>query len=296
MDFEIAVAGGSFAGLSAALQAARARRTVLVVDAGLRRNRFAAHSHGFLGQDGRAPADIVAQGKAQLLKYPTVTWIDGRVDTVTGEADAFTLTAGESGTHTARRLVIATGVVDTLPDIPGLSERWGKSVFMCPYCDGYELGGGEIAVLATSEAAMHQTMILPHWGPTTLFTNDAFAPNADQREKLRTQGIRVITEPVTAISGERATVNLADGQALDFVGLFTAPKIRPASDLGEQLGLETEEGPMGPVIKTDMMKKTSLPGVYAAGDTANMAASVAFAVRDGAVAGAAAQQSLIFGA
>lgn len=296
MDFEIIIVGGSFAGISAAMQAARARRKVLVIDKGLRRNRFAPHSHGFLGQDGRAPADIIADAKAQLMAYPSVVWRDGQVKAASGVADDFRVTTEDGATYSARRLVLATGMVDNLPEIPGLNERWGKSVFICPYCDGYELNQGQIAVLATSDIVMHQAMLLPDWGPTTLLTNGNFSPDAEQRDKLAGRGVKLETQAVVSVTGERVTVNLSDGRALDFAGLFTVPRVEMASDLAAQLGCGFEDSPTGPVIQTDSMKKTSVPGVYAAGDTASMAASVAFAVRDGALAGAAAQQSMIFGA
>lgn len=295
MDTDVIVVGGSFAGISAALQLARTRRPVTVVDAGQRRNRFAAHSHGFLGQDGRAPGDIVAEARAQLMAYPTVRWVKGQSEAGEAIADGFSIALKGGDRITARRVVIATGVVDTLPPIEGLAARWGKSVFMCPYCDGYELDRGRIGVLASSELALHQAMLLPDWGTVTLFLNGAFTPDAAQAAELARRGVAVEAARVTTVSGARADVALEDGRTVALDGLFVAPEVRPASPLAEQLGCSFEDGPMGPFIATDMQKQTSVEGVFACGDAARAAGSVALAVGDGAMAGVAAHRSLLFG-
>jgi thioredoxin reductase len=133
---DVIIVGGSYAGVSAGLQLARARRDALVLDAGLRRNRTAAASHGFLGQDGQEPGAIAAKGKAELLAYPTVTWQDAAVTDARPVPGGFAVRVG-GDEHLARRLVLATGVVDDLPAIPGLRERWGRTVFHCPYCHAY---------------------------------------------------------------------------------------------------------------------------------------------------------------
>ncbi len=139
MTYDVIIIGGSYAGLSAALQLGRARRRVLVIDAGKRRNRFASHSHGFLGQDGKAPGEIIAEARRQIEAYETIDWIDGLATNVSGAFDAFEVEIDGGERKTGRRLVIAAGVTDDLPPIPGLRERWGQSVFHCPYCHGYEL-------------------------------------------------------------------------------------------------------------------------------------------------------------
>lgn len=168
---EVAVIGGSYAGLSAALQLARARRSVAVVDAGLRRNRFAAHAHGFIGQDGRAPGDIAAAGRADLLAYRTVRWHADMAVAAQADDDGFRVELAAGAAIRARRLVLAIGVEDHLPSLDGLAERWGRSVFHCPYCHGYELDEGRIGVLASSELSQHHAMLLPDWGRVTLFTD-----------------------------------------------------------------------------------------------------------------------------
>lgn len=294
MMFDAVVVGGSYAGQSAALQLARARRKVLVVDSGKRRNRFADESHGFLTQDGVDPGEIAARARSQLLKYPNVEWRDGVVDKAAGSADAFSLSiAGE--TLAARRLVLAMGVADELPPVPGLSERWGKSVFHCPYCHGYELNEGRIGVLGVVPMSLHHALMLPDWGQTTFFLNEAFELDADQLGQLQARGVTLERTPVKRISGARADIELADGRVISLDGLFTATHTSVSSPVAGQLGCAFEEGPLGAFIRTDGMKATSVPGVFACGDAARAAGTVAWAVGDGAMAGAAAHRSLMFG-
>ncbi|AZC95057.1 NAD(P)/FAD-dependent oxidoreductase [Pseudomonas chlororaphis] len=295
MDYHVIIVGGSYAGLSAGLQLARARRRVLVIDAAERRNRFAETSHGFLGQDGRSPADIADEAREQLLAYPTVEWLADTAIDAGQDAEGFWLSTRGGQRHRAQRLILATGVVDELPEVEGLAARWGKSVFHCPYCHGYELAGGPIGVLATSEVSMHQALMLPDWGPTTLFINDAFAPDAEQLASLERRGVRVERESVRRIAGDKAEVILADGRAIAVEGLFVVPRTRLASPLAGLLGCEFEEGPLGAFIKTDATRETSVPGVFACGDAAAAFSSVAIAVGDGAKTGAGTHRSLIFG-
>ncbi|VFR43152.1 Thioredoxin reductase [plant metagenome] len=296
MRYDVILIGGSYAGLSAALQLARARRRILVVDAGRRRNRAVSHSHGFLAQDGMPPAEIAETARMQVLAYPTVDWVQGAVEDVAGQADAFTVTLSDGTTREARRLIVAAGVEDVLPVLPGLAERWGRQVFHCPYCHGYELGGTGIGVLASSDLAMHQALMLPDWGETTLFLNDAFVPDAAQQDQLRARGTRVVGGAVARLEGEGPGVDIVmdNGRVFALSGLFVATSLRPAP-LVLRMGLATEESPMGVTLRTDAMKATSTPGIFACGDVARAAGSVAFAVGDGAMAGMATHRSLMFG-
>jgi thioredoxin reductase len=293
MTLDALVVGGSFAGLSAALQLARARRRIAVIDAGRRRNRFVDASHGFLAQDGRPPGAIVQQAREQLLAYPTVRWIDGEAVQAQRDGEGFAVTLADGAALQARRLVLATGVVDELPAVDGLAERWGRSVFHCPYCHGYELGGGAIGVLASSAMAMHHALMLPDWGPTTLFLNGAFEPDADQTAALAARGVSVEAVPVRRLV-EAATVELADGRRIALAGLFTATRTRMASPLAEQLGCAFDDGPTGPVLRRTLMQTTAA-GVFACGDAAQPFGNVATSVGDGAMTGAAAHRSLIPG-
>lgn len=293
MDLDVIIVGGSYAGMAAALQLVRARRSVLLIDADSRRNRFADSSHGFLTQDGNSPQAIAATAKAQLLAYPTVQWLEDSAISASKTQAGFQVNT-EQQSYQAKRLLLATGVTDQLPEIPGLAERWGKSIFHCPYCHGYELDQGPIGVLAASPLALHHALMLPDWGPTTLFTNECFEPDAEQKAQLLARGVVIEPGKVLQISG-KADVQLTTGKTLQMAGLFTQPTTTVNSPLAEQLGCQFEQGPMGAFIQTSASKETTVPGVFACGDNARMAGSVAIAIGDGSLAGAMAHQSLLFG-
>ena len=290
--YEVIVVGGSYAGLAAALQLVRARRRVLVIDAGVRRNRRARHSHGFLTNDGGDPAEIAAKARAEVLAYPTATLLEAYAESAARLDAGFAVTLSNGDRHEAERLILALGVVDELPPIPGVEERWGRSIFHCPYCHGYELDRGKIGVLATSALSIHQGMMLPDWGETTYFTR-GFEPSPEELVELERRGATIDRTPVLAVE-EQATVRLEGGRSVTFAGLFLAPQSRIAGRLVSDLALELEDAPLGAIIKTDAMKATSVPGVFACGDAALPAGSVSFAVGDGARAGFGAHRSLIF--
>jgi thioredoxin reductase len=293
--YDVIIVGGSYAGIAAALQLVRARKKVLIIDAGQRRNRFARHSHGFLGQDGQPPEAIAAKGRSEVLAYPTATWIDATAAETRAVADGFVVRTGAEE-HRAKRLILATGVVDELPALPGLAERWGRRAFFCPYCDGYEFNRGQLGVLASSDASIEQAILVSEWGKTTLFLDDAVVPNAEQLRVLASRDIALEHECVVAVAGDEPAfaLSLADGRAIELDGLFLQPRARLASPFAEQLGCELEMGLLGPFIKTNAMKQTTVPGVFACGDVALARPSVSFAVADGVRAGVSAHQSLVF--
>lgn len=295
--FDFAVMGGSYAGLSAALQLARARRDVLVVDAGQRRNRFVDEagetSHGFLSQDGRAPGEIAADARQQLMRYATVRWMDGVAEQARVEPDGrLAFRVGETKISAAR-LILATGVRDELPPVPGLAERWGRSVFHCPYCHGYEMDAGRIGIVATSSLAHHHAVMLPDWGTTTLFLNGVYSPSEDELAVLARRGTQLERTPIERIEG-LADVVLKDGRKLPMNGLFTQPRTAMSSPLAEQLGCAMDGGPMGPFIKTGEAQATSIPNVFACGDAARAAGNVALAVADGVMAALGAHRASMF--
>lgn len=299
-DAEVVVVGGSWAGLAAALQLARARRRVTVVDAGRPRNRFARASHGFLGQDGRAPAAILETFRVQLLGYPTVRLREDSVRDAALRGDGtFELELDSGDAVRAARLVLATGVVDDLPAVPGLRERWGATVLHCPYCHGYEVADRRLGVLVSSEVAVHKALLLPDWSPdVTLFTAGTFVPDSEQRAQLAARGVRVETRKVEALVGDvpsLAGVQLEDGEVVPLDALFAVSTTRLAGSLAERLGCAVDEGPLGPIIRTDAQKETTVPGVFAAGDAARVPHSATLAAADGAIAGISVHQSLVFG-
>lgn len=293
MQHDVIVIGGSYAGMAAALQLLRARRRVLVIDAGQRRNRFADHSHGFLGLDGADPAEIAATARRQLETYPTLTWIDGRAETATGQKDDFIVTAQDGAQHRGRRMLFATGVSDTLPAIDGLQDRWGVSVFLCPYCHGYELDRGRIAVIAAGPMSLHQAQLLPEWGEVTLFTNEAVTLDDAARSDLEARGVTIEHTLIARIAGQ-ADVVLSDGRRLPFAGIFTASRNAPTTPVAQSLGCPLSETPFGTQIKTDDAKQTSVSGAFACGDAARLPHSLSLAVADGAWAGASLHRSLVW--
>lgn len=295
MGFDAIVVGGSFAGISAALQLARARRTVCLVDSGQPRNRFAEASHGFFGHDGRAPLDLRDQARQQLLAYPTVRHLAARAEQAAAGPDGVRLTLDCGEVLPGRALVLATGVRDLLPDLPGLVERWGHSVAHCPYCHGYEFGGAPLGVLYRMPQSLHQAQLIADWGPTTLFL-DGQAIAADERAHLAARGIAVVDGPVQGLEGEGAAlagVRLSDA-LVPVQGLFLAPRVAMASPLAEQLGCAFDASPAGPVIHVDNTQ-TSVPGVFAAGDAAAAWSNATLAAAQGVMAGAALHRTLVFG-
>ena len=300
--FDVIIAGGSWAGLSAAMQLARARRRVLVVDGGLPRNRFARASHGFLGQDGRAPAEILQTARAQVLAYPSAELRRDQVAGVAAREGGFDVEFASGTAASARRVVLATGVVDELPDLPGLRERWGRTVLHCPYCHGYEVADGRLGILAVGEASMHQALLLPDWSTeVTLFTNGAFEPTTEQRTALEARGVRVDVRRVLEVIGEGEVLSGVRVQhdsgtpMIPLDALFTSSRTRMASPLAADLGCEFDEGPFGPVVRTDAWKETTVSGVYAAGDMARVPHNATWASADGVTAGIGAHRSLALG-
>ncbi len=290
---DVIVIGGSYAGMAAALQLLRARRRVLVIDAGLRRNRFSRASHGLLGQDGVDPAEIARAARRQLEAYPTLEWMEGEAQDAAGAKDDFTVATASGATVRGRRLLFALGVTDELPALEGLAERWGRSVFHCPYCDGYELARGRLGVIATGPMSVHQALLVKEWGEVTLFTNATFAPDAATRADLAAHAIALEETPVARLDGH-AEVVLADSRRLAFAGLFTAPRNRPSTPLAEGLGCALAETPFGTQIGTDEAKETSIPGAFACGDAARAPHSLTLAIADGAWAGMQLHRSLVF--
>lgn len=277
--------------MAASLQLLRARVSVLVIDAGRRRNRFANASHGFLGHDGADPAVIAREARRQLEAYPTLTWIDDDAVSVTGRRDRFVIGTADGQTHHGRRILFATGVTDLLPQIPGVSDRWGRSIFHCPYCHGFELDQGSIGVIGAGPMSAHQAQHLTEWGTVTLLTNGALALESDARHALEHKGVTVEDTQIVGIEGE-ADVRLTDGRLLSFAGLFTATRVTPSSALPAQAGCVIEEGPMGNMIGVDGSTQTNVPGIFACGDVAKMPHSVSVAVGDGALAGLHLHRSL----
>jgi len=297
MRHDAIVIGGSFAGLSAALYIARARRSVCIVDTGLPRNRFAQHSHGFLAHDGSAPGTMLATARSQVAAYPTVSFVNGEAATATKTPDGFSVTLAAGDVLEGVRLVLAFGISDELPGIPGLAERWGSSVLHCPYCHGYEFSGQRLGVLHGSPKSIHQAMLVSEWGPTTLYRNGGDEPDDASLAELTKRGVAIEPARVKALHGDGSrlsAIELVDGRLSPADALYVGPRTRLNSEIAQQLGCELDDAQFGPIIRTDADKITTVPGVYAAGDITRGAHTVTFAAADGVMAGLAVHRSLVF--
>lgn len=297
MHHDAIIVGGSFAGLSAALYIARARRSVAVIDAGAPRNRFAAHSHGLFGRDGSAPQAMLADARKQVEAYPTVHFIDAKATAADAGPEGFAVTLDDGAVVEGSRLLLAFGLSDELPAIPGLRERWGSSVLHCPYCHGYEFAGRQLGVLYASPMSLHQAALITEWGPTTLYLNGAEMPDDAALDALAQRGVAIEPAPVKALhgqAGDLSAIEFADGRTRALDALFLGLRSHLNSGIAEQLACATDEMPFGRIIRTDAMKATTVPNVYAAGDITRGAHSVTWACADGVTAGTAIHRSLVF--
>ncbi|MET8025283.1 NAD(P)/FAD-dependent oxidoreductase [Streptomyces avermitilis] len=298
--YEVVVVGGGAAGLSAALVLGRARRHTLVVDAGEPRNAPAAHLQGFLTRDGMPPAEFLAEGRREIERYG-VDLVRGRVvDVVQGGLGAFELTLAGGRTVQARRLVVATGLADELPPVPGVAERFGRDVLHCPYCHGWEVRDEAFGVLASSAMSVHQALMVSQWSKdVTLFLHTIGEDELtdDDRRRLAAAGVTVVSGEVAGlvVNDDRLTgVRLADGTTRDRSVLFVAPRAVPRTDLLERLGAELRETPFGTYPVVDETGRTTVPGVWAAGNAIGLAEQLVNAASRGYRAGAAINADLLF--
>ena len=297
MKTDVIIVGGSFSGLSAAMQLVRGRRNVVLIDANSPRNRFAKTSHGVFGLDGKTPAQIRTTALSQLSDYPTFHLVEDMAIKVDKTPEGFCVTLRNGATYSAKKLILTTGITDQLPDIPGVKEHWGKSVIHCPYCHGYELKDRSLGVLATSELAYHQAAMIPDWGATTLFTQGQFKPEGEVLDHLISRGVSIEESSGTHVFGDGEHIQhvlLADGRTIPIKGLYVAPRVIVASPLIGMLNLETVETPMGTMVTVNDLKESSVKGVFVAGDLSNAMQSGTLAIASGTMAGLGVHRSLIF--
>jgi thioredoxin reductase len=286
------VVGGGSAGLSAALVLGRARRRTLVVDAGRPSNRFAHGIGGLLGHDRRPPADYYADGRAELAAYPAVELRSGEI--VSGERDdgGFVLALADGIRERARRVLLATGMDYRPPALPGIAERWGRSVFHCPFCHGWEVRDQPLAVLGRGAMAAQRALLLRSWsGEVTVLTDGPSELGPQEGEQLHAAGVDVDERPVAGLRGHGETLSaivFADGAERPCGGLLVHATLHQRSGLAAQLGAAASEpGPIAAdAVEVDAMFRTTAPGVSAAGDVSTRAPSVAAAVAAGSMAAA----------
>jgi thioredoxin reductase len=295
--YDVVVIGGGAAGLNGALMLGRSRRSVVVVDAGAPRNGPADGVHGLLGHDGIPPAELLERGRAEVRRYGGHV-VAGSVVTASRGDDGFVVGLSGGREVLARRLLIATGLVDELPDVPGLRERWGHDVLHCPYCHGWEVRDKAIGVLATGARSVHQALLFRQLTDDVVFFAHAAPPGADDLEQLGARGIRVVDGRVTAVelAGDRlAGVRLADATVVERDVLAVMPRMVARAGFLTGLGLQAAEHPsgLGEHVPTDAAGRTAVPGVWAAGNVTDIAAQVGASAAAGAFAAAQINADLV---
>ncbi|MEU1985462.1 NAD(P)/FAD-dependent oxidoreductase [Nocardia sp. NPDC019395] len=297
-SYDVVVAGGGAAGLNGALMLARSRRRVAVIDAGRPRNAPAEGVHGLLARDGMPPAELLERGRSEVRHYGGHI-VSGEIVGAVRENDSFTVTLSDGRSVRARRLLVTTGLIDELPDIPGLRERWGNDVVHCPYCHGWEVRDRAIAVLSTGPMALHQVQLFRQLSDDIVFfTDDRPEPTAEEAGRLAARGIRVVPGKVTGIEvgGNGITgVRLADGTVVAREVVAVGTRMVARTDFLNDLGLDATEHPagIGSYVPTDATGRTEVAGIWAAGNVTDLSAQVGASAAAGAAAGAQINADLV---
>ncbi|MEA1850880.1 NAD(P)/FAD-dependent oxidoreductase [Chryseobacterium sp. MHB01] len=291
-NFDVIIIGGSYAGLSAGMSLGRSLRNVLIIDSGKPCNRQTPHSHNFLTQDGKAPKEISEIAKEQVLKYETVSFFEGRVAKTSQNSEGFEVEIDNGEKFSAKKIILASGVKDQIPDIKGFAECWGISVIHCPYCHGYEVKGKKTGILSNGDLAFEFSKLVFNLSKDlSLFTNGECTLNEEQAERFSQNKINIVEDEIKEIvheSGNIRKIVFKNGSEKALEALYA--KIPFEQNINtEDLQLElTEHG----FIKIDHFHKTSTDGVFACGDNTTMMRSVANAVAQGNFTGAIVNKEL----
>lgn len=305
-EVDVLVIGGGAAGLNGALQLVRQRRSVLVLDAGQPRNAPAHEMHGYLGLDGLNPAELLARGRAEVAGYggkirrAVVTGARALTQDESAAPDGvgFEVTIESGARVRARRLLVTTGVVDALPQVPGLAQRWGRDVVHCPYCHGWEVRDQTIVVLGTGPAATHQSLLFSQLSRDVTLLLHSAEPDAQQQALLRAAGVRIVTgqaEELVVLDDALTGVRLAGGEVLAAQAVVAASRPEARAGFLAELGLLTEEmgGGMATLVPSGMGGSSSVPGVWLAGNVTEPMAQVGASAAGGAMAGAQINAELV---
>lgn len=288
--FDVAIVGGGAAGLSAALVLGRARRRVAVIDAGRPRNAPAAHMQGYLSRDGMPPAELLAAGRSEVTGYG-VEIVDDVVDSIDS---GFTVQLSTGNVLTARRVLVTTGLRDDIPAIPGVAERWGRDLLHCPYCHGWEVRDQPLGVLGTNPGSVAHAQLIRQWSDDVVYFANTQAPTAAERAELAARGIPVVAGTVTrlVVEDDRLTgVELDDGRVVPRTAVFVRPVMTPHADgLLARIGCDLDDDGF-PI--TDRTGRTTVPGVWAAGNAADPRAQVISAAGAGSAAAIAINADLL---
>lgn len=293
-SYDVIIIGGSYAGLSAAMVLGRSLRDVLVIDSGKPCNRQTPHSHNFLTQDGKTPAEISALARQQVKQYKTVQFLSGLASKGRKTEAGFEIDTSDGKTFRAKKLIIATGVRDLMPDIKGFAECWGISAIHCPYCHGYENKSKRTGIMMKGEHATHFVPLIFNLSKDVVFfTQGKHDVDSEFLKKMKLKGMEVIDTPVSEIvhkEGYLSEVILKDGKKVKLEALYAPVPFEQSTDIPASLGCElTEQG----LLKVDMLNATTVPGVYACGDSIIQFRAVAQAVSSGNMAGAALNRELV---
>ena len=281
-EYEVVVVGGGAAGLSAAVMLGRARRSVLVIDEQQPRNRFAPHMHGLLSRDGMSPLELLEHGRADARKYG-VDFVDGTVTSIE-QAEGGFLVSGPDDVI-ARRVIVATGLVDVLPEIPGVAALWGTGTVVCPYCDGWEVRDQPLGVIATSPMSRNQAHLLRQWtADLTVFGGKEAGISETELAGMEARGI-TLAPPAIEVAGSTGAIRITTTAGEHEVArVFVGARPRPTDGLLTALGCATVDTPAGPFVSTDSSGETSIPGVWAIGNVADVKALVPIALGAGTYA------------
>ncbi|PWW25997.1 NAD(P)/FAD-dependent oxidoreductase [Chryseobacterium sp. AG844] len=291
-NFDVIITGGSYSGLSAAMALGRSLRNVLIIDNGKPCNRQTPHSHNFVTHDGKTPSEIAQLARKDVEKYNTVHFYNGTVAKTQKTIGGFEVEISSGEKFKAKKLILASGVKDTMPDIPGFAECWGISVIHCPYCHGYEVKNEVTGILSNGDMGYEFSKLIFNLTKNlTLFTNGKAVFTEEQLEKLNQNKIILNEDEIAGIehtNGFIQRIIFKNGKEIPLQALYAKIPFEQNINV-DDLGCEiTEQG----FIKVDMMQKTSIPGVYACGDNVTMMRSVANAVAQGNFAGAIVNKEL----
>jgi thioredoxin reductase len=295
--YDVVVIGGGAAGLNGALMLARARRRVLVIDAGAPRNAPAAAVHGLLGRDGMAPGELLERGRDEVRRYGGRV-MHGEVTAAAREDGGFAVTLTGGRVVRARRLLVTTGLTDELPDVPGLRERWGRDVVHCPYCHGWEVRDRAIGVLASGPRSVHQALLFRQLSDDVTYFSGGAGLAGQEALQLAARGIRVVDGEVASveIASDRITgIRLRDGTVEPREVVAIAPRMVARAGLLASLGLPVAEHPSGAGmwVPAGPAGQTEVPGVWVAGNVTDLGAQVGAAAAAGAMAGAMINAELV---
>ncbi|WP_305960697.1 NAD(P)/FAD-dependent oxidoreductase [Bacillus safensis] len=285
MLLDCAIIGGGPAGLSAALVVGRGRKQVIVFDDELPRNRVTQESHGFITNDGMTPFEIRQAGEADLQKYPNIQIKRSRINDIQKREEFFTLLTHEGDTFEAKKIILATGLQDILPEIKGIHDVYGKTLFSCPFCDGWELKDKALALIAENQRALHMAKLLSNWTKDLIVFTNGHVLAEEDKSLLTVHSIQVFDAPIVSIdhdNGQLRSLQLANGETVKREGGFVASEFKQSAPFAEKLGCKMTKNAG---IETDILGRTTVSGVFACGDNLGGPAQLVLAAAAGSQAG-----------